>query len=228
MKEKILEITEEFKKFPRKYWETLSLTGHDHDFIRSKPGPYIKTAVKIANLLGLKTVVEIGATRYAATQKCLDYYNGDMNPFISPACCADGHGGIMWTLEGFEVYSCDIDPNTIRGAEWTFQNLKKEFPSNLHLHIPEDGIEFLSNFDKKIDVLFLDGWDGGTYQYREKHLEAFKVAQDKLSETHLILIDDTDFILDDMGKDAFLSPYLLELGYTLLFEGRQKLYINKL
>ena len=202
MKEKILEITEEFKKFPRKYWETLSLTGYDHDFIRSKPGPYIKTAVKIANLLGLKTVVEIGATRFAATQKCLDYYNGDMDPFVSPACCADGHGGIMWTLEGFDVYSCDIDPNTIRGAEWTFQNINKEFPSNLHLHIPEDGIEFLSNFDKKIEVLFLDGWDGGTYQYREKHLEAFKAAQDKLSEIHLILIDDTDFIIDDKIIDT--------------------------
>ena len=29
------------------------------------------------------------------------------------------------------------------------------------------------NFDKKIDLLFLDGWDKGTDQYAERHLEAF-------------------------------------------------------
>jgi hypothetical protein len=53
-------------------------------------------------------------------------------------------------------------------------------------------------------------------------------VQNKLSDTHLILIDDTDFTIEDTGKDAFLSPRLLELGYHLLFDGRQKLYINKL
>ena len=80
--------------------------------------------------------------------------------------------------------------------------------------------------DKEIDVLFLDGWDTGTHEYREKHLESFLVAKDKLADTHLILIDDTDFDIEGEGKDAFLSPYLLELGYKLLFDGRQKLYIN--
>jgi hypothetical protein len=229
MIEDIFKIAKEFNEsIPKKYWKTLSLTGHDHDFVRSKPAPYLKTAAKIAKILNMKTVVEIGATRFALSQKCLDYYNSEnIDPFISPPCCADGHGGIVWNIEGFDVYSCDIDPHTKTQAIWSFGNIGKEFPNNLHLHIPEDGIEFLKKFDKKIDVLFLDGWDTGTDQYREKHLECFEVVKEKLAETHLILIDDTDFDIDGVGKDAFLSPKLLELGYNLLFEGRQKLYIKK-
>ena len=35
------------------------------------------------------------------------------NPFVSPSCCADGHGGIMFALEGFDVHSVDIDKNCI-------------------------------------------------------------------------------------------------------------------
>ena len=61
----------------------------------------------------------------------------------------------------------------------------------------------------------------------ENHLSAFILAQEKLSDIHLILIDDTDFTTNE-GKDALLSPHLISLGYTLLFDGRQKLYINKI
>jgi hypothetical protein len=228
MMEEIKKIAKEFNdNIPKKYWKTLSLTGSDHDFLRSKPAPYLKTASKIAKILGLKTLVEIGATRLGLSQKCLDYYNSEkIDPFLSPPCCADGHGGIIFTMEGFDVYSCDINPHTKKQAIQSFQNIRKDFPENLHLHIPEDGIEFLKNFDKKIDFLFLDGWDSGTPLYREKHLECFEVAKEKLSDVHLILIDDTDFDIEGVGKDAFLSPKLLEEGYTLLFEGRQKLYIK--
>jgi hypothetical protein len=228
MRDEILKIAKDFNEIPKRYWDTITLTGTQHDFERSKPGPYLKIAAKIAKMLNMVTVVEIGATRFALSQKCLDYYNNDMNPFVSPPCCADGHGGIIWTLEGFEVYSCDIDINCKTQAEWSFSNINQPFPNNLHLHIPVDGIEFLKSFDKKIDVLFLDGWDTGTHQYREKHLESFEVAQHLLSDQHLILIDDTDFNIEGEGKDALLSPHLISLGYLLLFDGRQKLYINKI
>ncbi len=224
---KINFFVDKFNKIPKKYWDRINLTGEECTFERSKPGPYLKAAIEIAKLLNMKNVVEIGATRYGITQKCIDYFNNDMDYFISPPCCSDGHGGIFWSLAGFEVYSVDIDINCLIHAEWSFSAINRPIPDNLHLNIPKDGIEFLSKFDKKIDVLFLDGWDVGTQEYKEKHLEAFEVAKDKLSDTHLILIDDTDFSIDDEGKDAFLSPVLLSLDYTLIFDGRQKLFINK-
>ena len=96
----------------------------------------------------------------------------------------------------------------------------------MNIVIPKDGIEFLKEFSGKIDVLFLDGWDKGTPMYAEKHLEAYFVAKDKLSETNLILIDDTDYKTNDGGKDALLSPLLLEEGYIPLFNGRQTLFLK--
>jgi hypothetical protein len=229
MKEQILEISKNFNEnYPKKYWGETDLTSDQHTFERSKPGPYLKMATQIAKILNMKTVVEIGSTRFALSQKCLDYYN-EMSPFVSPPCCGDGHGGIIWNIEGFDVHSCDINPNCKIQAQWSFENIKKPFPENLFLHIPKDGIEFLKEYnDKKIDVLFLDGWDIGTPNYQKMHLDAFITSKDKLSDTHLILIDDTDFNVDGEGKDALLTPHLIELNYVLLFEGRQKLFINKL
>ena len=75
-------------------------------------------------------------------------------------------------------------------------------------------------------MLFLDGWDKGTPNYAEKHLEAYFAAKDKLSEINLILIDDTDYITTDGGKDMLLSPILLDEGYIPLFNGRQTLFLK--
>ncbi len=222
MKE-IYKIINNFK-IDKKYWNTTMLSGEDY-FIRSKPAPYVKKTIEIAKLLGLKTVVEIGSTRYAVSQKCLDFYeNGD--GFNSPPCCTDGHCGFFFGENNFEVYSVDIDENCITQINWSYDNLNRVKPENIHVEIPKDGINFLQNFEKKIDVLFLDGWDVGTPNYAEKHLEAFLVSQDKLSDVHLILIDDTDFSIEGGGKDGLLTPYLLDIGYIPLLTGRQTLFIN--
>jgi hypothetical protein len=213
-------------KIDKKYWNYINLSSEDYSN-RSKPGPYIKLAIKVGKMLGLKNVVEIGSTRFAVSNKCIEYYNKDNEPFDSPPCCTDGHGGFFFTDAGFNVHTVDIDINCQTQIIWSYNNINKKFPENLKMHIPQDGIEFLKNFDEKIDILFLDGWDVGTAEYAEKHLEAYLTAQDKLSDVHLILIDDTDFTIGTGGKDSKLTPYLIENGYTLLFNGRQTLFINK-
>jgi hypothetical protein len=224
MKE-IYKIIHNFK-IDKKFWTYDNLTGDDYDFKRSKPAPYIKVTIEIAKLLNLSVVVEIGSTRFAVTQKCIDYYNEENNAYLSPPCCCDGHGGFFWTEAGFEVYTIDIDTNCLNGINWSYSNLNRTLPNNLNINIPKDGIEFLNEFNKKIDVLFLDGWDKGTPQYAEKHLEAYLAAKDKLSDTHLILIDDTDYLTSDGGKDNLLSPFLLEHDYIPLFNGRQTLFLK--
>jgi len=214
-------------KIDTKFWDTINLTQFERDNCRNRPAFYLKKAIEIANILKLKTVVEIGATRHAVSNECVDFWNKP-HEFISPSCCRDGHSSIFWSLEGFDIHTVDIDVNCIKQLNLSFENINKPTPSNLHIHIPRDGIDFLKRFDKRIEILFLDGWDLGTPYYREKHLEAFIAAQDKLADTHLVLIDDTDFKTKDGGKDALLSPRLLDMGYHLLFNGRQTLFINKL
>lgn len=221
----VYKIIHDFK-IDKKFWRYQNLTGEDYDIRRSKPAPYIKTAIEIAKALDLKTVVEIGSSRYSVTEKCLQYFDLSNNAYLSPPCCCDGHGGFFWTRAGFELYTVDIDEHCKNGVLWCYSNLNIPVPENLHMEIPRDGIEFLKNFDKKIDVLFLDGWDIGTPEYAEKHLEAYLSAEDKLSQTHLVLIDDTDYITPNGGKDKLLSPFLIEKGYIPLFNGRQTLYMK--
>jgi hypothetical protein len=214
-------------KINKKFWSHDHLSGEEHLLYRSKAAPYLKIAIKIAKLLKMSTVVEIGASRYAVTQKCLDYYNEENNAYLSPACCGDGHSTFFFADAGFNTYSVDIDENVSTSIRWSYENLRRDMPDNLNVSIPKDGIEFLNEFDGKIDLLFLDGWDKGTHLYAEKHLEAFEAAKDKLSDIHLILVDDTDFITEDGGKDKLLTPFLIQSGYIPLFNGRQSLFINK-
>ena len=91
------------------------------------------------------------------------------------------------------MHTVDIDSHTRTAIEWSYGGLNKQIPENLHMHIPRDGIEFLSSFPSGIDLLFLDGWDVGTHEYAERHLEAYEVARDRLNTPNIILIDDTDF-----------------------------------
>jgi hypothetical protein len=213
-------------KIDKKYWKHDNLRGEDHDKYRSKPAPFIKKTIEIAKILNLNTVVEIGSTRLSSSPKCINYFDSiEIDPFISPPCCCDGHATFFWTREGFDVHTVDIDENCINGVNWCYSNIGIEKPNNLHINIPVDGISFLKNFTKNIDVLYLDGWDKGTPNFAENHLDAFKAAKDKLSSVHLILIDDTDFDTTDGGKDKLLSPYLIDNNYDLLFTGRQTLFL---
>lgn len=221
---KIYETIQNFK-IDKKFWSYTDLSGNDYK-IRSKPAPYIKKTIEVAKLLGLKKFVEIGSTRFAVTQKCIDYFNLENEPFHSPPCCTDGHCSFFFSEAGFEVHTVDIDINCQTQIVWSYENLRRQMPENFTMHIPKDGIEFLQEHEDKIDILFLDGWDVGTPDYAEKHLEAFLAAENKLSDVHLILIDDTDFNTEIGGKDLLLSPYLLQKGYIPLFNGRQSLFIN--
>lgn len=223
----ILKSCDNFKKTTY-YWKNSRLT-HEENSIRNYPAPWIMKTIELLKIIGGKTIVEIGSTRMELTMNCVDYHNRSMEleSKDAPPCCQDGHSTYFWVREGFEVHTVDIDPHCKHQIENSYKyHIKEEIPDNLHIHIPQDGIDFLKNFDKKIDLLFLDGWDIGTNEFAEKHLEAFKTAEDKMSDIHLISIDDTDFDTELGGKDKLLTPYLLEKGYVKILLGRQTVFIN--
>lgn len=179
-------------------------------------------------IINAKTVVEIGSTRHELTEKCLNYYDNchTMTPAEAPACCQDGHSTYFWANEGFETYTVDIDERCKSVLESQYEyHIKKPLPSNLHICI-EDGIQFLKDFPRNIDFLFLDGWDKGVHEYAENHLRAYEAAKDKLSDIHLISIDDTDFNTESGGKDKLLTPRLIDDGYLKLLCGRQIVFFK--
>jgi hypothetical protein len=229
--DKIIEILKSCDKFKHNvyYWDHDVLT-HEENQQRNYPAPWIAKTIELLKIIEGNTIVEIGSTRRELTQNCIKYYNSSYRTESknAPPCCQDGHSTYFWAREGFEVYTVDIDVNCKNILESQYKyHIQEPIPSNLHIHAPTDGIEFLKNFNKKIDLLYLDGWDKGTSQYAEKHLEAFLAAQDKLSDLHLISIDDVDFDTESAGKDKLLTPYLLENGYIKVLWGRQNVYLKK-
>ena len=211
------------------YWNHDVLT-HEENSIRNYPAPWIRKTLEFLKLIEGKTVVEIGSTRMELTQRCIDYHDSSYNLLSkdAPPCCQDGHSTHFWVREGFEVHTVDIDPRCkeILLSQYEY-HIKQPVPSNLHIHIPQDGISFLQNFPGKIDLLYLDGWDKGAHEYAENHLKAYMAAKDKLAPRHLVSIDDTDFNTESADKDKLLTPYLINEGYTRLLCGRQSVFYKE-
>lgn len=193
--------------------------------IRKKPYISINRALEYFNKNDGKVIVEVGSMRKPCLHE-LDEYEHE--------CCNDGHSSLLLARAAKEFHTVDIEPTHSR---LTLKELKR---CNLLSHsnvYNGDGIKFLTDFKSKIDLLYLDAWDVGFAGYAEKHMEAFQVAEDKLSEKCVILIDDTDvdytpekgFHNDEEslgGKGKLLIPYLLQRGYELLFKGRQTCLIK--
>jgi hypothetical protein len=115
-----------------------------------------------------------------------------------------------------KVYVVDIDANHLSQS-------KKIVPeSDLIKYTQDDSINYLQNFDKKIDLLFLDSYDycGDDENIRKCHehsLNEVKAAWDKLNEECYILLDDVFSDVNWTGKGELTIPYLLENGFEKVY-----------
>ena len=111
--------------------------------------------------------------------------------------------------------SCDINKKNVDNAK-KFTKSNKEFIT----FIVDDSINFLDNFSKKIDFLYLDSLDG-QFEGASKHqLEEIKVAKKFLHDQSLVL-------LDDKGDKTKLSiNYMLENNFKILNETREQVLLS--
>lgn len=131
----------------------------------------------------------------------------------------DGWSTLNWEYyakkTGSKVYVVDIN-------EAHLNESKKLVPeSEFVTYTQDDSVHYLQQFDKKIDLLFLDSFDyaGDEENIRACHnhsLNEAKAAWDKLNEHCFILIDD---VFDDKwaGKGELTIPYLLNNGFELVY-----------
>ncbi len=196
--------------------------------IRKRPYTFIKKAL---SLLLLKSddpvIVEVGSMRQSCNHP-LNEYNHE--------CCNDGHSSLLLAESAKEFHTVDInmDCSKLTRTELKKHNLWEK--SNVYCG---DGLKFLNDFDKKIDFLYLDAWDVELPNHAEQHLEAFKIAEPKLNNNAIILIDDTDvgfspekgYHNDEEalgGKGRLLIPFLLQNNnYEFVFKGRQTCFAKK-
>ena len=117
-------------------------------------------------------------------------------------------------LTNSSVYVVDIDETHLEKA-------KEVVPESEYVtYKQQDSVEFLKNFHRKIDFLFLDSYDycGDEENVRKCHehqLNEVKAVMDKLNDRCLILIDDV-FNEQWNGKGKLSIPYLLENGFKIL------------
>lgn len=213
----------------------------ERQHLRNYPAPWIRKTIELLGIIKARVAVEIGSTRLALGQACIDYFESCQSadphqpgPFRSerdtapsrPECCLDGHSTYFWARAGLETHTVDVDARCRDVIAGQYAKLREPIPDNLHVWVPRDGIDFLAESDLEIDFLYLDGWDVGTERYAEMHLEAYLAAEPLLAASHLISIDDADFAIGAGGKDRVLGPNLIDRGYVPLLSGRQKVFFS--
>jgi hypothetical protein len=163
--------------------------------------PSFEFALIEANKRGLKNIVETGTARGKVKFFFFKKYNWK-----------DGMSTIMFVeyakyVDGM-LHTCDISAKNIENAK----DFTKEFSKNITYHI-DDSVNFLKNFNNKIDLLYLDSLDGHNTEKASLHqLNEIKVSIDKLHSKSIVL-------LDDKGSKTNLSlKFLTQNKFKILFE----------
>ena len=114
-----------------------------------------------------------------------------------------------------ELYSCDISEKNI--------NIAKKFTKKNNSFIKfiiDDSLNFLSNFEKEIDFLYLDSLDGQFEGSSLHQLNEIKLSKNKLKKNSLVL-------LDDKGVKTNLSvKYMLDNNFKIINETKEQILFS--
>ena len=172
--------------------------------------PFFKKTLEIALDRKLKTIVETGTSR--GKKKFL---------FFKKFNWKDGMSTLMFSefahsING-ELHSCDISSKNIDNAK----DFTKEFIKNSNFYV-QDSVIFLKDFTKKIDLLYLDSFDGHDTELASKHqLNEAKASIDKLTDKSLVLLDDKG------AKTLYSTNFFIKNYFKVLAESNNQLLLSK-
>lgn len=147
---------------------------------------------------------------------------GTMRGYNGQWSGGDGCSSLFWAilakLTSGHFWTVDISNNNIEECK----KFTEQF-SNYITYTVQDSIQFLRDFDKKIDILYLDSYDTGSDSQmvaacRHQLLEC-EVVLDKLNNNSIILSDDAPRL--DIGKVAYSVPFLINNGYHVLYNSEE-------
>ena len=123
------------------------------------------------------------------------------------------------------IYTVDNNPAYMAISK----ELTAEFSSHIE-YVIDDSIHFLSTFAQPIDLLYLDSLDcdpdAADNPIPQAHqLNELKTIYDRLTKNSIILLDDCQFM--NGGKCKLTRNFLLENGWTLIFDHFQSLWIRR-
>jgi len=157
-----------------------------------------------------KIIVETGTSR--GKKKFLFFNNFNWKDGMSTPMFSE----FAHSIKG-ELHSCDISEENIKNAK----NFTKKYNDNVNFYI-KDSIIFLQKFHKKIDLLYLDSFDGHDVEMASKHqLNEAKAVFDKLKDNSLVLLDDKN------AKTIYSKDYFCKNGFKILAETEYQLLLSK-
>ena len=169
-----------------------------------------KKTFEICEKRNLRIIVETGTSR----GKTKFYFFKSHN-------WKDGMSTIMFAeyvknKNGF-LYTCDISRSNIEAAK----KFTKPFSNFINYNV-DDSINFLNNFTRNIDLLYLDSLDGHDVIKASNHqLKEIKNSIKNLHTNSLVL-------LDDKGTKTNLSiNFLLNNNFHILYETNYQVLLSK-
>ena len=170
-----------------------------------------KKTLEIAFKRNFKTIVETGTSR--GKKKFFFFKKNNWK---------DGMSTLMFSefahfIKG-ELHSCDISERNINNAK----DFTRKYSNNVNFYI-KDSVIFLKEFHKKIDLLYLDSFDGHDVQLASKHqLNEAKAVMNNLNDSSLILLDDKG------AKTLYSKDYFVKEGFKILAETENQLLLSKM
>lgn len=171
--------------------------------------PSFLLALELLEKVNAKTLVETGTAR-----------NGDKNFW------GDGGSTILF---GEWAYRNEAILHSVDIAKWAIENAQAatiKYAPSIHFTCG-DSITFLKNFDQPIDFLYLDSFDFDEHNPKpsqEHHLKEIIAAYPLLHENSIVMVDDCD--LPFGGKGLLIIEFLLENGWTIVYQGYQTILMR--
>jgi hypothetical protein len=105
------------------------------------------------------------------------------------------------------------------------KSLTTQFKDNI-TYVTDNSLTLLRNYTEIIDLLYLDSYDcpveGDASLAQQHNLNEFMLAENKLHEKSLILIDDIGFA--NGGKAKLTHEYLKSNNYKMIHQHQQSLW----
>lgn len=177
----------------------------------------MKIALELLEKRKPRVLVETGTAREGDRGFGTETFIGDGGSTLIFAQWAKAHGS--------QLYTVDINQEAINKAKAAL--IARDTDQNVHFAC-SDSVEFLENFNQKIDFLYLDSFDfdfNDPLPSQTHHLHEIVKALPLLSKNSVVMIDDCD--LPSGGKGGLAIPYLLENGWRVYAQGYQMIFVRE-
>jgi len=140
-------------------------------------------------------------------------------------CSTTVFGEMLETFNAGRLWTVDLSPENLATSHQCTQHVAQRIE-----YVCSDSVAFLREFDRPIDLLYLDSldwWDDPQIQQQSQahQLAEMQAVWDKLRRGCVILLDDNG--LPGGGKARLTKEFLTNQGWSCVLDYHQSLWISE-